>query len=244
MGERPPAPAIAEPEQRRARELEGQLQELIYAVSHDLQEPVRKILSFSEFLLDDAEGLPERTRGDLGRVRSAAERLGAMIQALLQLSRVETRGSAFAAVDLSSVAQRVRDQLQPWLSERQAALEISGSAVVDGDAAQLEALVGELVKNGVVYNDSPRRTVQIAITADATGTQLRVGDNGIGFEAGHDLSRMLRLFQRLHPRNRYSGLGVGLTLCQRIASRHGAVLSAESAPGAGATVIVTFPRSN
>lgn len=220
----------------------SELQEFAFVASHDLQEPLRKITAFGERLREhSASALDERSLDYLARMENAATRMSRLIEGLLQYSRLSTRAEAFQSVDLAQLVLGVMGDLEQRIRESQAEVRIGVLPRVNGDAIQLRQLLQNLLANALKFHaPGARPRVVIDAVRDNRGWQVRIADNGIGFEEVY-LDRIFRPFQRLHGRNEYEGSGMGLAICRKIVQRHGATLTAHSQPGQGATFCVFFP---
>ncbi len=235
---------------RKNRELD----EFVYVVSHDLQEPLRTLTAFSDFLLQDhAEQLDSEGHQYVRRLAAASGRMRSMIHGLLSLSRAGKVADEFGPVPLAELVADVRADLGELIRSRNADLRlVSPDVVLSGDRRRLLQLVTNLVSNGIKYNASAIPTVEIGATAPADegptdraspapGLTLFVRDNGIGIDPRHH-QRIFQLFRRLHSQEEYEGTGVGLAICGKIAQAHGGRIWVESTPAAGATFFVTLPR--
>ncbi len=246
----------AEAEQARYREeLERsnrELERFAYVVSHDLQEPLRKIRVFGQRLVSAAgPSLDEAARGDLGRITDAAERMEQLIEGLLRFARVTTKPRKFAPVDLNRIAAEVLSDLQARIEENGAEVVVEPLPQVASDPLEMRQLLQNLIGNALKFRH-PDRASQVHVSSEPVeraaepGQPLRswcrlaVRDNGIGFEL-HQAERIFGLFQRLHARGEYEGTGVGLAICRKIAERHGGAITAHAIPGDGATFEVLLP---
>ncbi len=240
-------------EQRRAeaaldryrRELErsnAALQEFADVASHDLREPMRKVLTFGDRLRAKFGSVLGPEGNDyLERALNAARRMQGLIDALLDYSRVSIRPEAFQPVDLNRVAQEVLRDLEVRTAELDADVAVGPLPVIHADPLQMRQLFQNLLANSLKFHrPEVRPTLRVDATCRADVVELRFRDNGIGFD-DKDRERIFGAFQRLHPRSRYEGNGIGLALCRRIAERHGGTIAASGAPGLGATFIVTLP---
>ena len=231
--------------ERRARELarsNAELERFASIASHDLQEPLRKVRTFTQQLtVIEADRLSDKGRDYLQRANSAAERMQKLIEDLLKFSRVATHGRPFTSVDLSQVTRDVLEDLEAQVERSGAAVHAGVLPTISADALQMRQLMQNLISNAIKFR---REDVTPEVSIDATVAggrmQLTVRDNGIGFEPQY-ARRIFRVFERLNGRGEYPGTGIGLALCRRIAERHGGTVVADTEPGAGATFTVTLP---
>jgi len=243
---------------RYAAELERsnrELEQFAYAASHDLQEPLRKIRTFSDRLeIKCGEQLDETGRECLDRMHSAAARMQVLIEGLLTLSRVTTRGGNFERVDLAEVAREVVSDLEVQIERVGGRVEVGKLPTIQADRVQMRQLLQNLIGNALKFhrpNAQPvvkihgrfaegRKQRQAEPSAWSERCRITIEDNGIGFEEKH-LDRVFGIFQRLHPRDIYEGTGIGLPICRRIVERHGGAITARSVPGGGSTFEVVLP---
>ncbi|THE63622.1 PAS domain S-box protein [Salinadaptatus halalkaliphilus] len=217
------------------------LEHFAYAASHDLQEPLRMVSSYLQ-LIENRYGDELDADGQefLEFAVDGADRMREMIDGLLAYSRVETQGEPFEPTDLERVIGDVLDDLQVQIRETGAEVTTESLPTVDGDSNQLRQLFQNLLSNALEYSgDEPPR---VHIDAERNGSQwtIAVEDEGIGIDPA-DQDRIFEVFQRLHSRDSYTGTGIGLALCQRIAERHGGTVRVESTPGEGSTFLVSLP---
>lgn len=230
---------------RRAAELarsNEELESFASIASHDLQEPLRKVRTFTEQLtVLEADRLSEKGRDYLVRANSAAERMQNLIEDLLKFSRVSTQGRPFELVDLGEVATRVVGDLENQVEEAGASVDIGPLPVITADPLQMQQLMQNLISNAIKFR-RPDAAPEVKVRAEIRNGRmhLSVSDNGIGFEPKY-AARIFRIFERLHGRTEYPGTGIGLALCRKIADRHGGTIEAESSPGQGATFTVVLP---
>jgi signal transduction histidine kinase len=214
--------------ERRADELarsNEELDQFASIASHDLQEPLRKVRTFTEQLsVMEADRLSEKGHDYLRRANVAAERMQRLIEDLLKFSRVSTQGRPFVQVDLAEIAR-----------------DVGALPTISADPLQMQQLLQNLVANALKFHrDGVPPHVEIDAVVAGDEIQLSVRDNGIGFEPRYSL-RIFRVFERLHGRGDYPGTGIGLALCRKIADRHGGTIVAYSEPGVGSSFTVTLP---
>jgi PAS domain S-box-containing protein len=227
----------------RLEQSNRELEQFAFIASHDLQEPLRKIEMFGDLLLERAKSLEENERTYLDRMRNAAGRMRAMIEGLLQISRVATQGKPFVRVDLSRVTKEVLSDFEDQIEHSSARMDIGRLPSVTGDPLQLRQLLENLIGNAIKYRQ-PGKPPEIRIYAEQLPpdkVQICIQDRGIGFPQ-EDADRVFEPFQRLVGRNQYEGSGIGLAICRRIVERHGGEIAAISEPGNGTTFFVTLPN--
>jgi signal transduction histidine kinase len=230
--------------ERHARELvrsNTELDQFASIASHDLQEPLRKVRTFTERIsATEAANLSERGVDYLRRANASAERMQILIEDLLRFSRVSTQGRPFTSVDLNAVARDVLDDLFAQLEREGATVTIGTLPTINADASQMRQLLQNLISNALKFQREgvPCR-VDVEATVDSGWMTLVVKDNGIGFEPQYS-RRIFRVFERLHGRGTYPGTGIGLALCRKIAERHGGTIVAVGVPDEGATFTVTM----
>jgi PAS domain S-box-containing protein len=218
------------------------LQEFAYIASHDLQEPLRKVLAFGDRLANKyGEVLDETGRDYLKRMRDASQRMQTLINDLLTFSRVSTRAQPFTEVDLNSLIQDVISDLENQIDRTEGKVETSDLPIIEADPTQMHQLLQNLINNGLKFHQEDIPPL-VQVSADITANEclIFVKDNGIGFESQY-LDRIFKPFQRLHSRQEYEGSGMGLAICRRIVERHSGEITATSALEEGSTFIVTLP---
>jgi signal transduction histidine kinase len=219
------------------------LNEFAFVASHDLQEPLRKILSFGERLETTAGPLLEgNARLYLERMLSAAARMRTLISDVLTYSQIATSAEPFAPTDLAAIARDVVADLETAIAEATARVDVTELPVIDADALQMRRLLQNLLANALKFRrkDAPVVVRVGAATSSDGFCTITVTDNGIGFKAEHG-EKIFRMFERLHSRAQYDGSGMGLAICRKIVERHGGSIAATSSAGAGTTFSVILP---
>ncbi|ELZ13167.1 GAF sensor signal transduction histidine kinase [Haloterrigena salina JCM 13891] len=225
----------------RLEQSNERLEQFAYAASHDLQEPLRMVSSYLQLIESRyADRLDDDGEEFIDFAVDGAERMKAMIEALLAYSRIETRGEPFESVDLEAVVDDVLADLRLRIAESDAEIDVGDLPTVAGDRNQLHQLFQNLLTNALEYSGDEPPRVEIAARRDGRQWIVSVSDEGIGIEPG-ERERIFEVFERLHSRAEYDGTGIGLALCQRIVERHGGDIWVESEPGEGSTFSVAFP---
>lgn len=210
--------------------------------SHDLKEPLRKVISFGERLKTHCEAfLDDQARDYIARMESAVSRMQILIDSLLQLSRVSTKAQPFVSVDLKQVVEEVMDDLEILIKNSGGTVNIGNLPTMDADALQMRQLFQNLIANALKFRKEgvPPIVTVSSTNSDGRVLEIRVEDNGIGFDQKF-AERIFKPFERLHGRTHYEGSGVGLAICQKIVARHNGTINAQSELGKGAVFIITL----
>jgi PAS domain S-box-containing protein len=219
-----------------------ELEHFAYVASHDLQEPLRTVSSFSQLLARRYRGRLDRDADDfLGFVVDGAARMQSLINDLLTFSRIGTRGNPFAPVACEDAVRTAGENLGVAIAESGAVVTHGPLPTVRADATQLTQLFQNLLGNSIKFRrpDEPPR-VHISAAREDSAWRFSVRDNGIGIDPQY-FDRIFIIFQRLHGRAEYPGTGIGLAVCKKIVERHGGRLWVESEPGRSATFHFTIP---
>jgi light-regulated signal transduction histidine kinase (bacteriophytochrome) len=240
----------AELEQRvreRTAQLEAANQELeafAYSVSHDLRAPLRGIDGWSLALVEDYGGqLDGRACQYLNRVRSETQRMGALIDDLLQLSRVARAKLERQAVDLTSLAGAIAGRLKEASANREIEFLIMPELAATGDARLLAIALTNLLDNAAKFTGPRAKAcVEVGQMRQNGERPFYVRDNGVGFNMTY-AGTLFAAFQRLHKPSEFPGTGIGLATVQRVIARHGGRVWAEAKPDQGATFYFTIPAA-
>ncbi len=224
-----------------------ELEQFASIASHDLREPLRKISTYSDRLLNGT-GSDERNREYSERIQSASRRMMKLIDDLLAFSGIGRVSEAVEDIDLSAVVADIISDLEPAVEARKARVELGYMPVVRARPTQMRQLFQNLLANSLKFNTSETPEIRVRseyLRADSTypsGAMYRmyVEDNGIGFAAEY-AEKIFDIFERLHGRFDYEGTGIGLAICKKIVESHHGTIRAEGKPGEGATFVITLP---
>jgi len=218
-----------------------ELREFAFIASHDLQEPLRKIGSYSNLLQRQyADQLDEQGQRWLRYSIDGAARLQTLIQSLLAYTRVETRAQPLTEIDTALACQQAIADLGSEIKAAAADVTFDGLPRLAADKNQFVQLLRELIRNGIVFNQSDASRVEVSASRDGDAWRFSVRDNGIGVDAAY-FEQIFEVFKRLHPSDEYSGAGIGLSLCRKIVHRHNGRIWPESTLGQGTTIHFTIP---
>lgn len=219
------------------RRVVGKLRDFTHAVAHDLQEPLRTISAYASILQDDVgPGLEAEPRQFLAGISRCSEHLRSLIDDLLQFSEIERLPLRHVPIGLDDVVLQARRLLDGVLTAGDAEIHVHGPLpAVHGDPGRLVVLFQNLMSNGLKFNRSrPRRVDVHPETAGAGRVAITVRDNGIGIAPEHH-DRVFQIFHRLHTKSEYPGTGAGLAIARQVAEVHGGSLTLSSAVGQGTT---------
>jgi PAS domain S-box-containing protein len=218
------------------------LEQFAYVASHDLQEPLRMVASFTQLLGERYKGKLDADADEfIGFAVDGAHRMQALVNDLLSYSRVGTRGKELAAVDLEQVLQLVLTNLQVTLEESGGQVTHDPLPTVLGDETQLWQVLQNLVGNALKFHGSEPPRVHVSAQEIEGEWRFSVRDNGIGIEPQF-AKRVFLVFQRLHSRAEYPGTGLGLAIAKKIVERHDGRIWMESEPGKGSTFYFSLPK--
>ncbi len=234
--------------EQRTVELErsnAELAQFAYVASHDLQEPLRMVVSFLDLLNQRCgEQLDDKALTYLGHAKDGAARMQLLISDILALSRVGTGEQQLQPTDLAALVAAVLRELTMTIREHKAEVEVGSLPTMVCDKGQIKQLFHNLLSNALKFVDhEPPRVTVSAERIDDGAWKFDVADQGVGFDP-HFAESVFQIFKRLHPRGEYEGTGIGLAICQRVVERHGGRIWAESEPGKGATISFILPEQS
>ena len=218
-----------------------EIESFSYSVSHDLRAPLRSIDGFSQILLEDcAENLNDQGRDCLGRIRGGAKRMGALIDDLLKLSRINRGEMRTEPVDLSALAEALLAELRQQAPSREVECVVAKKMAARGDPQLLRVALQNLLDNAWKFTgNQPHGRIEFGALQDEGRRVFFVRDNGAGFDMAYS-NRLFGAFQRLHSTNEFPGTGIGLATVERIIRRHGGRIWAEGEVGKGAAFYFTL----
>jgi PAS domain S-box-containing protein len=232
--------ALAEHARELARS-NAELEQFAYVASHDLQEPLRMVASYTQLLARRYQDkLDADARDFIAYAVDGATRMQALIADLLNYSRIGTRGKPFRPSSCEAVLERVLASLKLATNESGATVSHDSLPTVLGDDVQLGQLFQNLLVNAIKFRTEAPPRIHLSAERNGNVWTFSVRDNGIGI-APEYAERIFMIFQRLHSKNEYPGTGIGLAVCKKIVERHGGRIWVNSQPGSGATFFFTIP---
>ncbi len=232
------------------------LEDFAYIASHDIQEPLRKIISFSERLKTKfTDDLKDEAKNYLDRIMSATKNARFLVDGLMDFSRLTSEEQTFVKTDLNTLLHEVKTELELKIEETKTVLDIQQLPTVEAVPVQLKQMFSNLILNSIKFR-RPETTPEIHIHSkklsradlitynlDLTKSyhHLSIKDNGIGFEDEY-VEKIFEMFQRLHSKADYPGAGIGLALCKKITKNHNGIIFASSTLDKGTTFSIILPE--
>jgi light-regulated signal transduction histidine kinase (bacteriophytochrome) len=230
----------------RAEELarsNADLQQFAYVASHDLQEPLRMVASYTQLLGKRYRGKLDADADDfIAFAVDGAHRMQVLINDLLAYSRVGSRGREFGSTNSESVLEAAQVNLMAAIEEAHAVISHDPLPTIPVDATQLSQVFQNLIGNALKFHGPEPPRIHVSVQQEAGEWRFSVRDNGIGIEP-HDADRIFVIFQRLHAGQEYPGTGIGLAITKKIVERHGGRIWVVSEPGKGSTFTFTIPMA-
>lgn len=231
---------------QRLEQINTELEEFSFVASHDIQEPLRTLNCFCEFLVEDiGQELPEKARVDIEYITQASQRMNMLINDMLEFSRAGRTSLEMSKVPLQRCVENIKKDLMLLIRDKQAVIELGDNLpLVLGDEAQLTRIFQNLLHNAMKFSDKERRPrvkIEQLPDHDPDFVWITVTDNGIGIERRfHD--HIFGAFRRLHQNEQYSGSGIGLAVVKKLVERHGGTIRVESELGVGTTFYIRLKK--
>jgi PAS domain S-box-containing protein len=231
--------------ERQAQELmrsNAELQQFAYVASHDLQEPLRMISSYTQLLQRRyGERFEPEAKEFMAFVVDGATRMKQLIEDILAYSRVGTRAREFKPTQCESALKKALINLRGSIEASGASITHDPLPQVEADEVQLVQLFQNLIGNALKFQSAEPPCIHVSAVAQPGAWEIGVRDNGIGIDPQY-FERIFMVFQRLHSKGEYPGTGIGLAICKKVVDRHGGRIRVESEPGKGSTFYFTLPR--
>jgi PAS domain S-box-containing protein len=247
-----------EQKNKELEQMNSELSSFAYISSHDLQEPLRKIQTFSDRIMElEYENLSDEGKDYFQRMQAGAMRMQKLIRDILAYSRATTAEKKLELVDLNDLLEQSRQELEVMIIEKKARIESDALPTLKVIPFQILQLFTNLLSNALKFSkaETPPHVLIRAELVDAKSVESHIPvlakqlwhisfkDHGIGFDPVYE-KKIFEVFQRLHSRNEYGGTGIGLSICKKIMENHQGWITAESVPDKGATFHVYFPVHN
>ncbi len=240
--ERKQAEAALQEAHEELKRSNSELEQFAYVASHDLQEPLRMVSSYTQLLgRRYGDKFDADAREFMAYIVDAAARMKQLIEDLLAYSRVGTKGKDFKPVALDKPLARAMGNLKAAIDESGAQVTHDPLPTLPADEAQLAQLFQNLMGNALKFRSASPPRIHIGVSEKSHFFELQVRDNGIGIEPQY-FERIFMVFQRLHDKGEYPGTGIGLAICKKVVERHGGQMRVESKPGEGSAFIFTLPK--
>lgn len=223
-----------------------ELEEFSYVASHDLKEPLRKIVTFGDLLQHSIrDSATEKAANYVGRMQDAARRMMQLIEDLLEFSLIGKREHSFEPTDLNQVLERVLQDLEGTIQKQNAVVNADALPTLAANPLQMHQLFQNLISNALKFNNKEKPIITItykpAGTPEYPAHEITVQDNGIGFDPA-EATRIFEAFRRLHGRLEYAGSGIGLAICKKIVDLYHGTITATGEKEKGAAFTITLPN--
>ncbi|GEM_PF-4144199 len=219
----------------------SELEQFAYVASHDLQEPLRVIRKYTEFLAESCAGsLHADTNEIIKQIVDSADRMQQLIKSLLELARVGKQAEV-TVVDCNKILSQVLLDLDVIIQENKATITYDNLPIIYANRSDINRLLQNLIANAIKYRSHTSPHINVKAELESGEWLFSVSDNGIGIDMNHK-DRIFEIFRRLHSRNSYPGIGIGLPICKKIVERRGGRIWVESKPGEGSTFYFIIPN--
>ena len=220
----------------------SELEQFAYVASHDLQEPLRMVSSYTQLLGRRYAGKLDADAAEfMGYIVDGAARMKQLIEDLLAYSRVGMRAKELKPVELSAALGRALANLKVAMEEAGASVTHDALPSVPADEVQIAQVFQNLIGNALKFRSRATPRIHVGVSENESQFEIAVRDNGIGIEPQY-FERIFMLFQRLHDKGEYPGTGIGLAIVRKVIERHGGQIRVESTPGDGSAFIFTLPK--
>lgn len=232
--------------QHHAEELarsNAELEQFAHIVSHDLQEPIRKIVNFSRMLQEMFPAqIDDKAKLYFNYIVDGAIRMKALIQDLLQFSQIGHPDLKMKEVDVNAMMGEIVSELEPLIAESGAKVQFAALSSIEANPTQMRQLFQNLIQNAIKFRSDRKPVIEIGVKNDVDHNVFSVQDNGIGIDEQY-WDRIFNIFQRLHTRREYPGSGMGLSICKKIVERHGGKIWLKSELGKGTVFYFSIPKN-
>jgi len=230
--------------QKQLDDLREEYKEFVYIVSHDLHAPLRAIEGFSQIIAKKhTDSFDEKTLGHFNHIITGTQKNKAILNALVEYSRISTRGNEFIACDCNAIIDHIKEELAPIIETTQATLHCEQLPIIFADEMQLTLLFKHLIHNALLYQKGDTKpVVHITCTSQNNTSEFSVSDNGMGIK-NNIMEKIFKILRRGVSDKNYPGMGMGLAIAQKIVQRHGGELSMKSEVDSGTTFSFTITNA-